>query len=228
MYKQQKILGVLSMLVALLLGTAACSGTSPEEKIYNTLEEVVSLETDFEEQQEPLTELELKDKELFDQIISLSMDDFDQIVTLSNEALNVVAKREEHLKNEYESIEAGKKHFETILSITDSMKDEDLKKSATALFELMNERYTVYEDLHQRYVQSLSLDKELYEMLQIEDLPLEQLESHITKINESYTNVMDTNEKFNQLTNEFNESKLSFYNNAGFEIEHSDDSNVSE
>ncbi|MCS0543110.1 YkyA family protein, partial [Aeromonas veronii] len=78
-------------------------GPTPEEQIYETLEKVVAVEKDFEEQQNPLVELEKKEKELYDEILTLGMKEFDQIVSLSKDALAIVGDRETRINNEQKS-----------------------------------------------------------------------------------------------------------------------------
>ncbi|QOR68890.1 YkyA family protein [Cytobacillus suaedae] len=198
------------------------TGPTPEEEIYETLEEVVNLETSFKEQQNPLVELEKKEKELYDQIISLGMKEFDKIVALSKEALAIVEERETRLNEENASIEASKEKFNLVKDYIANLEDEKLTKDATQLVELMESRYSSYSTLYSNYLEAIGHDKELYTMFQSEDLTLEQLEEQIKKINESYEKVIAANEEFNNFTEQYNESKLAFYENAGLEVVYKD------
>ena len=203
-------------MVFLLMG--CMGGPSPEEQIYETLEKVVSVERDFEKQQDPLVELEKKEKELYDEILTLGMKEFDQIVSLSNEALTIVADRESRINNEHESIKASKKEFQKIDSLISEIKEENVKEEADALGTLMNQRYDSYEELYSAYTEAIGHDKKLYEMFQNKDLTLEELEQQINLINETYEKVVSANEAFNKLTEEYNKAKVSFYKNAGLEV----------
>lgn len=205
-----------------LLLSGCNTGPTPEEEIYKTLEEVVNLETSFKEQQNPLVELEKKEKELYDQIISLGMKEFDKIVTLSKEALAIVEERETRLNEENASIEVSKEKFNSVVDFIANLEDEQLKQDANQLVELMENRYTSYSTLFSNYLEAIGHDKELYTMFQNEELTLEQLEEQIKKINESYEKVIAANEEFNSYTEQYNESKLAFYENAGLEVVYKD------
>lgn len=58
------------------------------------------------------------------------MDDYKKIVSLSNEALENVNKREEHLKLENESIEKSESEFEEAKKSAETIKDRHIKKKA--------------------------------------------------------------------------------------------------
>lgn len=206
-----------------LLGIVILSGCtkSPAEKIYETLEDVVAEEQDFEEQQEPLVELVNKEKELYDQILALGMKEFDKIVELSKEASSLADQRKELMHKEEESIQASKKTFQSIHPLIEKLEDGEAKKLAEELYETMMNRYEHYEDLYDNYINGIELDKELYAMLQKEDLSYEELEKQIEKMNEAYEKVDQANEKFNEETKKYNEIKPEFYEAAGLDIEES-------
>lgn len=213
-----KVFLVTCTILALLSG---CLGPSPEEKIYTILEDVVTSEDSFKEQQEPLFELEKKESELYNQIMDLGMKEFDKVITLSKEALALVEERETRINNEYKSIKSSKEKFAAIKEEIEKIKDEDLAKQASQLNSTMEDRYSTYEKLYESYKTSISLDKELYTMLQKKDLTLEVLEAQISKVNDSYKTVMKHNEEFNKLTENFNKLKMEFYEKAELNVEES-------
>lgn len=214
--KKKVVLLILGFVLATL--TACMGGPTPEEEIYETLEEVVALETSFKEQQNPLVELEQEEKALYDEIISLGMKEFDKIVSLSKEAITIVEERKSRLKEEYSSIELSKQEFNSVKETIGTLKDSNLKEDADNLVTIMENRYTSYEKLYSNYIEAISYDRELYEMFQNEELTLEALEEQIKKINESYEKVISANEEFNTFTEEYNKAKLAFYKNAGLEV----------
>ena len=208
----------VSFLFLIVITIGCSSGPSPEEEVYATLENVVSLEESFKEQQDPLVELENSEKAIYDEIISLSMKDFDKIVSLSAEAIALVEERENRINNEHESIQSAKSEFETVGSHIEMIEDTDLKKEAEGLVELMNRRYSAYEDLYTNYTNALTYDKELYQLFQNEDLSIEILEEQINSINESYEEVIKANNQFNEITDTYNKAKVKFYENAELNI----------
>ncbi|MFC4320349.1 YkyA family protein [Litchfieldia salsa] len=207
----------------LLLIIAGCSnGPTPEEEIYAVLEDVVKLEESFKEQQNPLVELEQKEKELYDEIIALSMKDFDKIVTLSKEAQSLVEERKERIDTEYESIKESKLKFDTVLESIGKLENEDLEQDAMELVDLMTNRYNSYDELYESYNEAVQFDKELYVLFQDKELEIENLQEQIDTINKSYDKVIAANEKFNDYTESYNQAKIKFYENAGLEVVYED------
>src|SRR5690625_7842807 len=76
------------MMFFLLVGCT--NGESIESEISNHLDESVTLEKEFKEQQSHITDLEEQEQAIYEEILDLGMDDFDEIKSLSNEALEVI------------------------------------------------------------------------------------------------------------------------------------------
>ncbi len=197
---------------------SACNNTTVEEEIHIHLEEAVRLEADFENQQSEITQLEMEEQEIYNEIIDLGMDEFDQITDLSERAIENINTRTNLIALEKESIQASQKEFQKIEGLMEDITDEEVKSKANSMFEVMNNRYTSYEQLNESYLDSLELESELYEMLQREELKQEELTEHINKINDSYQKVLDANEQFNQYTVKYNELKKEFYDLAGIDV----------
>ncbi|WP_226578332.1 YkyA family protein [Halobacillus litoralis] len=210
----------MALLAAAALFLTACTGPSAEEDIYDHLEEAVKQEDTFREQQQPMVDLETKEQELYDQIINLDMDQFDEIKKKSQEAASLVEKRREKLELEKESIEAAKEEFDEIKPIVEDLGEEkqDVKEKAQELIDVMDKRYNAYQDLYKAYDKALTLDAELYEMMQNKDLKEENLQSQIEKINESYNQVIENNESFNEYTEQYNKLKKELYNTMDLEV----------
>lgn len=211
-----------ALFIVLLFLLSGCFGPAPEERIYTILEEAVTLENSFKEQQQPLLELEKKEADLYNRIMDLGMKEFEQVVSLSKEALTSVEERESKLQMEYDSIMSSKDKFNEINEEIEKIKDETLLQSAQELKSTMEERYKSYENLYENYKKSISLDKELYSMLQNKDLEMKQLETQIAKINKSYQSVMEQNNEFNKLTEQYNDLKIKFYEEAELNVEKSE------
>jgi nitrous oxide reductase len=212
---KEKYTFILFLSVLVLILTGCTKEKTPVEKMYNVLENVVSAEKEFEEQQDPLVTLEKKEKEIYDQIIELGMKEYDQIVKLSDEALKMADERKEHMEKETNSIKNSEKEFKKAAEIKDKFDDPALTKLANELFVIMMERYKAHDALYLEYTEALNNDKELYVMFKNKNLPLDDLEEQVTKLNETYKRVYTANEKFNILTEQYNEKKMSFYKQAG-------------
>ncbi|MDQ0243979.1 DNA repair exonuclease SbcCD ATPase subunit [Bacillus fengqiuensis] len=209
----------MGLLAAVVLGLTACANSSsPQIDIYKALEEVVTSEKQFSKQQQPLVELEKKEKEKYDQIISLGMKEHKQIQRLSDEALNIVKKREERIQQEKKSMDESKEKFQVAVELIQDLEEEEYKKEAESLIVLMNKRYDSYDALHKQYEKAVQLDRQLYEMFKKNDVKLDELEKQITTINKTYEQIMKANEEFNQLTKQYNEAKVGLYKKAGLEV----------
>lgn len=206
---------ILCFSVLIVIFTGCTKEKSPVEKMYDVLEKVVSAEKVFEEQQDPLVTHEKKEKEIYDQIIKLGMKEYDQIVKLSNEANLLADERKELMEKETNSIKESQKEFIKVKNLKGKFEDPALKKLANELYEIMMERYKAHDALYLEYNEALNKDKELYGMFKNKNLSLEDLEAQVNKLNETYKKVYSANEKFNILTEQYNDKKLSFYKQAG-------------
>ncbi|MGD6941699.1 YkyA family protein [Cytobacillus gottheilii] len=211
------------LLMSMVLLSGCLNSETPAEKMHTVLEDAVAAEKGFEEQQTPLVELEKQEKELYDQIIALSMKEFEEIQKLSDEALASADQREEHMNEEKQSIDASKEEFQKIPDLIEEMEEEELKSEAQQLYDTMMDRYELHDTLYNQYSEALNNDKQLYELFKTKDLQLEQLEEQITLINDSYEQVLETNKKFNEKTADYNEIKLSFYQAAGLNVNTEDE-----
>ncbi|OEH92994.1 YkyA family protein [Bacillus solimangrovi] len=205
--------------LALSLIISGCSlGGSPEEKMYEHMEKSVTLEEVFQQQQEPLVKLEEQEQKLYEQIKGLSMTEFSQIQKLSDQAIEIVEQRKEHLLKEKESIEASKEEFAKVQPFIEKIEDDVVKGKANELYNVMEQRYVAYQTLFDQYEKALTLDKELYEMFKQEDLTLEATQQHVEKINENYKSVIEANENFNKQTEQYNLLKQEFYKSTDLNI----------
>ncbi|MBS4177276.1 YkyA family protein [Lederbergia citrea] len=194
---------------------------SPEESIYETVEATAVKEENFDKQQEPLAELEAAEKSLFDKIMALGMKEFDQITKLADEALVNLDKREEFMKKEKESLDASKEELNKATEEINKIKDNELKKQAEEMQQLMNNRYKTHEQLYSAYLSGLSEDRKIYQLIKDKNLKMEDLTDQIEKANQAYESVFELNSQFNEQTEKLNEAKIKFYKNAGINIEKS-------
>lgn len=217
-FKLQFLKKSFSVLALMILLSGCVNGESPEQEIFETLEKVVELEASFEEQQEPLLELEREESEIYEEILSLGMKEFDQIVKLSQEGLVLVEQKETAIQNEKKSIEEAREQFEEVKASIEKLEDEDLKEEAQSLYQLMEQRYEAYMVLWDHYMAAIGIEKDLYDLFQTEDLTLEQLQLQINNLNERYDKINEANESFNSFTEQYNEAKINFYQKAGLNV----------
>ena len=205
------------MLCSLFI-TGCFGQKSIEEKIFDVLEKVVAVEKDFEGQQDPLIKLAREEKKLYENILSIATKDQDQVAKLADEAIVIVKKREVHLNEEIKSIEASEREFEKLNPLIGKLNDKELEEQAEELAEVMNKRYEIHRKLANFYLEGLALDTELYNMLKDKNRPDENLQGKVILINETYDEVLQANEKFTELTDTYNETKMSFYKVLGLKV----------
>lgn len=213
---------IVLLLIGLVATLAACSGESTAEKIHTHLEETVVKEEGYKNQQSEITALEKQEQEIYAEIIELEMEDFDQIKTLAEEAIAVIDEREEKVNLEKESITNASEEFHSIEDLLADLEDEAVNAKGQEMYDTMLERYAAYDELYTAYMESLQLERELYEMLQLEDLEQEALNEHIEKINASYETIFSVNDRFNELTVTYNQLKQDFYEAAEMNVTYSE------
>lgn len=213
----KKVILLLSSIVILPLAGCFNSDT-PEDKIYNILEDVAKEENDFKDKQEPLKKLEEKDNKLYEKIIDLGMKEYKSIVSLSEDAIKGINDRKELIKAEKASIDESKKEFVKLDKEIKNLKERSLQTKAADLQNIMDKRYAKYDELYKNYMASLKTEKELYTLFKDKKLTMEELETKVESVNDVYDDLMKSNKEFNKLTEHYNQKKLSFYQDAGIEV----------
>lgn len=206
------------LLSALFLLTSCLQKKSPVEKIYTVLEKVVTVESEFEKQQDPLVSLEKKEKNTYDKIMGLGLKKSKEINKLSDEALTMADQRIQLIGKETESIKNSETEFKKIDGLINEIQDKDLKKQADDLYQLMMKRYNAHETLNDDYLNGIKEDEKLYKMLKDSAVSTDDLENQVVKVNDSYKKIYQSNEQFNSLTEQYNANKLLFYKKAGLKI----------
>ena len=219
--KKRNILYISVMMFFLLVGCS--NGESIENEISNHLEESVNLEEKFKEQQSHITELEEQEQAIYEEILDLSMDDFDEIKSLSNDAIEVLEELGDTIEIEEESLVASKEEFEKIKPLIEDLEEEATKEKAEELYEMMEKRFSAYDNLNEAYMASLEAGEELYLLVQDEDATQDDLSEQVTVINGHYDTILDENDAFNTHTDSFNELKQEFYDVAGIETSSEED-----
>ncbi|WP_349410339.1 YkyA family protein [Pseudalkalibacillus sp. SCS-8] len=215
--------GIIMILFTLSVLLAGCTaGQSVEEKMYEHLEQAVTLEQGFADVQQPLVEAEEKEQKLFSEIMTLSMKEFEQIKKMADEASGLAETRQELLQKEKESIDTAYEEFKSIEEMVDQLEEENLKSIAKELTQKMKDRHESYNKLNEAYSKALKMDLELYAMLKKEDLSLDELKAFTEELNLQYDEVLKSQNEFNALTDEYNEKKQTFYQEAGFTTEKPD------
>jgi uncharacterized protein YsxB (DUF464 family) len=208
---------VLGAAIFILMG--CIGGDSPEENIYNVLEETVAKEEQYVEVQKPIQGLEKKEKEIYSEIMNLGMKEFDKIVKLSDDALKNISERTNYIEKERKAMKEAKETFSDLNGFITELDDKKLKDEAGKLEDTMKDRYKLHKELTDSYLDALSKDKKLYELFKNKELTMEEMEKQITSINEAYEKTIELNKEFNTSTEQYNNLKQGFYSTAGIEVE---------
>ncbi|MCM2674870.1 YkyA family protein [Alkalicoccobacillus plakortidis] len=212
----KKIVGLLSV-VSLGAMLAACS-TDPEQTVYDHFEAAVEEESVFAEQQSLLQEAEQQEQGWYEEVIELGMDEYDSIVSLTDQLLESVETRRELLEEEKKGIEAGYEEASKAEAEFESIDNEETRNLANDVQEAMDNRYESYTTLNGLYAESLDLDEQLYQLLGQEDLDVSELEDQIEQVNSKYQEITDATEQFNSLTDTYNQTKRTFYESADLDV----------
>lgn len=178
--------------------------------IYEHLEKTVQLEASFATHQVSLQEAEQKESELYEQIIALHVDEHEKVSALVEEALQLVEERVQIIAQEKESMEASAAEFAYVDEYVEEV-DGQLRPLLHEVIATMEKRYEQYERLYNEYVDMIDHERILYETLKVQDVSIEEIQTKIDVVNESYERVHNEIEQFNQITDEYNDKKKKFY-----------------
>ncbi|RSL31087.1 hypothetical protein D7Z54_22480 [Salibacterium salarium] len=216
----------LIVTACVFIGVLSACGSTSAEKVYTHLEEAASMENEFEAQQEPIMELEQQEQELYEEMLSLGIEELEQIESLSEEATGYAKERKELLETEKESIEAAFEEYKRGEEQLDNV--EDVDEEAQAVKEAMNNRYEAYQDLYESYKTAIEKDIILYEAFTKKELTIDDLQAEIDEVNEQYSMVVENRDQFNKYTDEYNEAKDAFYEKTDLEIKDEESEDVEE
>lgn len=187
----------------------ACFGEQPAELMYDHLEESVQIEKEIEAKQDPLMNAEKKEVDLYEEMLTLSS--IEEIKSLADEAISSAEERREIMDEEKSLIEESYATFLQIEPYIEDINEDDIEQAANELVETMDERYDSYQKLYEEYMKSIDQDIRLYEMVKNEEVEVEELQEQHDVANEGYNKITQFNEQFNQLTNDYNDAKINFY-----------------
>jgi hypothetical protein len=215
MISREKItLGFIIMTLNIIL-TACLQQETPAEKIYTKLEKAAVKEKEFEHVQDPLVQMEKKEKTIYDKMIELNTTQYDDKVKLSGEALKMVNERKKYMETETKSLQESEKEFQSVSPLINKISDKKVKAQANQLYELMMNRYKAHQTLSKEYLQGVEEDQKLYETFKKQYVSIDLLKTQVEKVNSIYKSIYASNDQFNRLTQQYNDKKLQFYKNAG-------------
>ena len=129
---------------------AACRlrGKDPVESLHESMEKAVQAENRFK-RAENIRKIGEKEHQLYDSAVKLNMDDYQKIVTLSDQALSNANQRKTS-ESRKDSIDDSKQAFESAKT-SQEIKDKKVKEKAGHAVALMEKRYASYDLLYKKY-----------------------------------------------------------------------------
>lgn len=198
------------LLFILLMLLVACSEKKIHKQIEQYLEASYHAEEEFIEYQEQLLQLEQRDLQLYDDIVQLDDAATKELQQLIGEALQVTEQRGAYLEAERKAMKQSQEEFSNLPTLIEEITTEEMNELLTKLYETMQERYNVYEEVYDTYMTSLQLTEILYEYLAENQSP-NLFSTTINDINETYEELFQKNDQFNRLTKEYNRLKKEYY-----------------
>ncbi|MDP4169502.1 MAG: YkyA family protein [Bacillota bacterium] len=212
---------LIAIISSILMLTGCFNQQTPAEKMYVVMEKVVTAEKGFEDQQDPLVELEMKEKVQYDQIMALGMKQYEKVVKIADEAIKNSLQRKAYMNVEQKSLKESEMEFKKTGEFIKDIDDDQLRNKAKELYKTMMTRYKTHAVLYREYMTGIAYDQELYRLFEKQNVTLDELQSEINKINSTYKKIYAANNQFNELTLKYNKEKLSFYEIAGIKIDKS-------
>ena len=209
--KRKKTYGLVIIMIAALLALQGCSNQNNRDKAFTYLEKSASQESGFNDQQNPLIEEEKAEQGLYEKIMDLDITKYDQIKEYSDQALKHIDAREKIMKKEKVSIDKAYNTYKEAEPYIKKIDNKEAKSHAEKMMANMDKRYKAFQDLYNTYMNSIHYDRDLFKMLEDKNLTKDTLEKHLTKVNDAYKKIDEQKDRFNRLTDSFNDEKKQFY-----------------
>lgn len=217
--KSKLVVGV--SLLIIIFSLSGC-GESVEEKLYNKLEETIEIEAESAETSKNITELEIKDKELLNEIAEYTDKQLDEANKKSDEAIEINEKLKESLQEEESKFAEAKSEFEKSESLIDKLEEKNEKELGSEMYDVMIKRYETYDKLAEEYEVAIDEKIEFYKLMKKEDTEEEPLLNQVEKINKHNEKIIELNTTINEYTEEYNGLKKELYEKMDLNIEYND------
>lgn len=217
---KSKIVVGMSLLI-IIISLSGC-GESVEEKLYNKLEKTVEIESESTETSKNITELEIKDKELLNEIADYTDKQLDEANKKSDEAIEINEKLKESLQEEESKFAEAKSEFEKSESLIDKLEEKNEKKLGSEMYDVMIKRYDSYDKLAEEYEVAIDEKIKFYKLMKKEDTEEEIILNQVEEINRHNEEIIELNTTINEYTEEYNALKKELYEKMDLNIEYND------
>lgn len=216
-YKKIVVVAVLSG------GLSACVlygdfGEKPEENVYTAFENAAKQEKSLFDDAKKLEGLEIEEEELYAQIIREGKEHDKVAAKKIDQAVANVDEREKVLKNEQEVLAKASKEMKSVPNYVDKIEDKKLQKKVEEVEEAYKNRYETFQNMNEKYVELLTIEKELYERLKVKETKLKEIGEKVKTVNKLNEEIQKQKEVFNRYTKKYNEEKVAFYKEAKMKV----------
>lgn len=175
------------------------------------MEESAEFENDFAANQTDLNKMRKNEQLVYDDLISLNINDKDILIQKIDEAHTFTKKQEKLLEEAKENFQKAYKKSATIEKHIKMIKEEEQKNQASKLITIMNERKKWIDTFFENYHENLELQNTFYQHLEDENLNFEDLNGLINDINKRSQDMGEIIKQFNQYTKQYIEVENDFY-----------------
>ncbi|TCZ75594.1 hypothetical protein E0485_17030 [Paenibacillus albiflavus] len=201
----------------LLLSLAILGGCSDKAKdnAVTLLNEHMVLEQKFSGYLKQITQLETKDKQTYDNILTEGKKDYLNAKSSISDALQTIEERRSVLAEAQNALLAASENMNSLEKEVNRIKSIEESEQGHKLIDLYKSRDEVFINLYNQYMSGLELDDKLYQMLNDKSSNLKQINNQVAERNRSFTEVTKLMHEFNQKSQEFQDGRISFLKQLG-------------
>lgn len=207
----KRILAFAVIVSFIFLLTGCPSDEKRAAKIHGKIEESATFENDFVDNQTELYEIRGKARQVYDDLIHLSINDADMISQKIDEAATYREEQEKLLRQSQESFQKAYDKSTEIERNVQKIKDENQKGVALELIRLMNNRKELIDIFFENYRKYLELQSTFYGHIEKEEYGFDSLDEQINDIYESSKEIGEIFQQFNEFTEQYMDKKNDYY-----------------
>jgi len=211
MMKRVKISVVLLLSLAILGG---CSDKAKDNAVA-LLNEHMVLEQKFSGYLKQMTQLEAKDQQTYDAILTQGKKDYLNAQSSISDALKTIEERKTVLVEAQKALLTASENMNSLEKEVKRIKSIEKSEQGHKLIDHYKARDEVFTNLYNQYMIGLELDDKLYQMLNDKSSNLKQINNQVAERNRAFTEVTKLMQDFNQKSQEFQDGKISFLKQLG-------------
>lgn len=194
----------------ILCGTLFLSGctfgSTTDEELSKVLTEMNEAEEVYRDAQSELHAIEQTEQSLFNDMMALTQEEEEELKEKVVEIEKLLEQRLVHIEEEEDSMKKAMKSVESLDGIVEKA-EEDIKGDVEKLRDTATDRYALHSTFVEEYKKLTEAQKELYELLIIEEADLPTLEKQVGEVNNQNDKVKSLIETFNEATVSLNKIK---------------------